>query len=394
MKFLHLDDALEDAKGIAELLDREFPGCAVERIDSREHFLTALQGGDFDVGLADYWKAGRNGLSALAMASVRCPDKPFIFVSASIGEERVVEALHQGATDFVLKKRLTGIIPAVKHALVRMRSVRSNARVSKDPGQFRQIAEQVSDLMVLVGAHGQRIYANAAYQAAVGCPAGELDRPILRDVVDEDRALLGAALREVIRSGTSRRAAFRINRQDGTIGYLEAEERLLWDGDSGEGNVLIVARDVTEQRQTEVRIREQAELLDKAQDAIMVQDLHGVITYWNKGAEHVSLIDEARGPTILLVDDEEMIRDTLSLLLKAEGFRVFAAPSGDEALRLLPNHSHKIELLLTDISMDGMTDQELVEAVRKTQPRRPIIALTETTTADLESFQSGGRISA
>src|SRR5204862_1940977 len=48
-----------------------------------------------------------------------------------------------------------------------------------------------------------------------------------------------------------------------------------------------VAADITERRQAEERIREQAALLDKAQDAILVRDLEGRICYWNKGAERV-----------------------------------------------------------------------------------------------------------
>jgi PAS domain S-box-containing protein len=46
-------------------------------------------------------------------------------------------------------------------------------------------------------------------------------------------------------------------------------------------------RDITEQRRTEAQIAEQAALLDKAQDAILVRDLEGKILFWNKGAEHM-----------------------------------------------------------------------------------------------------------
>jgi PAS domain S-box-containing protein len=54
-----------------------------------------------------------------------------------------------------------------------------------------------------------------------------------------------------------------------------------------EGILYAVAHDVTDQRQTELRLREQASLLDKAQDAILVYDLHHRISYWNKSAERL-----------------------------------------------------------------------------------------------------------
>jgi signal transduction histidine kinase len=58
-----------------------------------------------------------DGLSALALARTMCPDKPFIFLSGTIGEERAVEALKRGAADYVIKDRPARLVPAMRHAL-------------------------------------------------------------------------------------------------------------------------------------------------------------------------------------------------------------------------------------------------------------------------------------
>jgi signal transduction histidine kinase len=58
-----------------------------------------------------------DGLSALALARTLCPDKPFIFLSGTIGEERAVEALQRGASDYVIKDRPARLVPAIRHAL-------------------------------------------------------------------------------------------------------------------------------------------------------------------------------------------------------------------------------------------------------------------------------------
>jgi len=79
---------------------------------------------------------------------------------------------------------------------------------------------------------------------------------------------------------------------------------------------------------------------------------------------------------ILLVDDEEMIRTTLSLLLKAEGYRIFAAESGEEALTILQFHGSDIQLMITDIRMSGMGGCELIRDTREKNYTMPIIALT------------------
>ena len=55
-------------------------------------------------------------------------------------------------------------------------------------------------------------------------------------------------------------------------------------------HLLSVARDMTERRASDERMREQAAYLDKAQDAIVVLDLSDRIGYWNQGAERVALV--------------------------------------------------------------------------------------------------------
>ena len=57
--------------------------------------------------LADYKLPALDGMSALNVAKGKCPDIPFIFLSGTIGEDPAIESLKQGATDYVLKSRLS-----------------------------------------------------------------------------------------------------------------------------------------------------------------------------------------------------------------------------------------------------------------------------------------------
>ncbi len=68
----------------------------------------------------------------------------------------------------------------------------------------------------------------------------------------------------------------------------------------GQDRVLAVVRDITLRKQEEEQLREQAALLDHATDAIIVQDLDGVVLYWNMGAERMYgwLAAEARGQNV------------------------------------------------------------------------------------------------
>jgi two-component system OmpR family response regulator len=71
--------------------------------------------------------------------------------------------------------------------------------------------------------------------------------------------------------------------------------------------------------------------------------------------EPTASVDNAR-PTLLLVDDQQSIRYMLSAGLKAHGFEVFTAASGEKALALCEGYAGPLDLLLTDI---GLTPHEL-----------------------------------
>lgn len=71
--------------------------------------------------------------------------------------------------------------------------------------------------------------------------------------------------------------------------------------------------------------------------------------------------------TILLVDDDEVVRGTVVLMLEDLGYRVLAAAAGQEALEML-RHESAVALLFTDVVMPGMGGRQLAERARKIQP--------------------------
>src|SRR5256886_8649090 len=91
--------------------------CELVRVEPRNQFLAAMNQGGFDLILCDYSMPSFDGRTALALAKEKCPDLPFLFVSGTIGEERAVEALKNGATDYILKDRLGRAAAWVPRAL-------------------------------------------------------------------------------------------------------------------------------------------------------------------------------------------------------------------------------------------------------------------------------------
>ncbi|HXV78417.1 MAG TPA: sigma 54-interacting transcriptional regulator [Candidatus Binatia bacterium] len=117
LRILILEDAATDAELIARELQKGDLTFTGKIVATREAFCQELAGFAPHLVLSDYSLPGFDGSEALAIAKDRCPDVPFVFVSGAIGEERAIETLKQGATDYVLKQRLSRLVPSVRRAL-------------------------------------------------------------------------------------------------------------------------------------------------------------------------------------------------------------------------------------------------------------------------------------
>lgn len=117
LRILHLEDDPNDVTLVQSTLEAGDIPCTTTCVQTREDFVAALKPGSIDLILSDFSLPAFDGLSALKIAHARCPDVPFILVSGILGEERAIDALKSGATDYVLKQRLSRLVPAVRRAL-------------------------------------------------------------------------------------------------------------------------------------------------------------------------------------------------------------------------------------------------------------------------------------
>jgi two-component system, cell cycle sensor histidine kinase and response regulator CckA len=142
LRLLHLEDDPVDAELITTTLMEGNIPCRSQLVDTRQAFVAALKEGRMDLILADYSIPGFDGMTALTLARQHCPDVPFLFVSATIGEELAIDAMHQGATDYVLKQRLGRLVPSVQRALReldgRVERKRAEEALRQSEKQFRQ----------------------------------------------------------------------------------------------------------------------------------------------------------------------------------------------------------------------------------------------------------------
>ena len=128
-----VEDDLADAALVENALHKDGLHFTVERVETGEDYIRALDHGAPDVILSDYALPSFDGYTALSIAQKKYPDVPFIFVTGTMGEEVAIETLKSGATDYVLKLRLSRLAPAVHRAL----------REARERADRKQVMEQL-----------------------------------------------------------------------------------------------------------------------------------------------------------------------------------------------------------------------------------------------------------
>jgi PAS domain S-box-containing protein len=290
LRVLLLEDSIQDAELIQDLLEADHFVCEVTRVQTRAEFLTALEHNGIDLILADYKLPSFDGLSALKLALSARPDLPFIFVSG-FGEEIAIEALTSGATDYVLKTRLSRLAPSVHRALreARERAERKKAEEAlRRSEMYLAAAEQLSH----TGSFGWNVLSGEIYWSDETFRIFECEpstKPTVQIVIDRTHPDDRKYLRQIIDRASIERSDFsaehRLMMSNGSVKYLQVVAHRSTAEDPENLVFVGAVTDITERRRAEETLREQASLLNLTHDAIFVRDMNGVITYWNRGAE-------------------------------------------------------------------------------------------------------------
>ena len=116
-RVIHLEDNPRDRELVSLNLADGGLHCQIIHARTQAEFEAALVERNLDLVLCDFTVPSFGGTAALAAVRKLHPKLPFIFVSGTIGEERAVESLRSGATDYVLKDHLERLVPVVRRAL-------------------------------------------------------------------------------------------------------------------------------------------------------------------------------------------------------------------------------------------------------------------------------------
>lgn len=306
LRILHLEDDPLDVELVRATLEDEGVSCEVTQVQTREDFEAVLEENSFDLVLADYSLPAFDGLSALKAAQEVRPEVPFVLVSGTLGEERAVEALKSGATDYVLKHRLERLVPAVLRAVEEAEERTERKRAEEGLAESRrQLKELVGKLLtaqeeerrkvaydihdgltqIAVAVH-QHLQAFAHdHPPGSKVREGELDRllTLAREAVKESRRVI-EGLRPAALDDFGLAVALGMH-----IEELEKNEALRVDYEDGLGE----ERLPTEVETALYRVAQEA--LTNAQKYAQTKKVHLTLERLETGKVRLEVSDEGRG---------------------------------------------------------------------------------------------------
>lgn len=190
---LHVEDSENDAILIESAVRAAWPRSTFRRVAGEKEYIGALDNAGIDLILSDYSMPGFDGLTALEIARTRAPAIPFIFLSGTIGEERAVEALKRGATDYLIKDRPARLVPAIRHALERCAEIDEKNRIEKTARQRLQELENQEALAARVAHDLNNIFTPIVMAASIlGDKLTDLEDRQLLDAI-QSSARLGSS---------------------------------------------------------------------------------------------------------------------------------------------------------------------------------------------------------
>jgi len=159
LRVLQLEDDPADAELIQAGLRKDGFELDLKLAADRRDFLPALRAAPPDIILADYLIPGFGGMEALELARKALPLTPFLIISGSIGEETAVEALKNGATDYIMKDKLGKLGFAVRRALAEAANKRQRRLAEEEKERlYAEIAAKNIELeeLVYISSHDLR----------------------------------------------------------------------------------------------------------------------------------------------------------------------------------------------------------------------------------------------
>jgi PAS domain S-box-containing protein len=349
LRVLIVEDVPSDAELMVLHLQEKGLHVDWQRVQGEADYVAALATRP-DLILSDWHLPQFIGSRALALLKERGLDIPYIIVSGTIGEETAIEAIHQGASDYVLKDNLSRLEPAVRRALEnkRLRDERKKAedslRVSE--ARFRYLADNGRGLIWMSGTDKLCFYFNQPWLEFTGRSLEqEMGNGWVEGVHPDDLAQCIETYVNAFEQREKFSMVYRLRRHDGEYRWLVDDGTPRYDENGQFIGYIGHCLDITESKRAEeeamVRIQEMEQIntrlleanatLEQTQNQLVQSEKMASIGQLAAGVAH-----EINNPVGYVYSNlgtlEKYLADIFTMLEKYE-----------EAEALMNCHEHAVE---------------------------------------------------
>jgi PAS domain S-box-containing protein len=333
LKFLHLEDSLSDAELVCKTLRKGGIDFEIKRIDTKDQFSAILLQFKPDIIFSTHLLPSFNSFEAIAILKDAQIEIPFILISDNSSAEFVIECMHQGADDYILKDNLQRLPGAIARVLEKYRGAEEHKLVTDNlilnEKRFLALIKNGDGGMTILSESGKPTFHISDKEVILGYSHEDMSHFNLHSLVHPDDVL---SLKEILKKVYDnpgmqvKTEGLRMLHKDGSWLWIEgALTNMHHDPDIN--GIVVNFRNVTDRKLAENQIlineRKYRRLIENSSDAIVILSAEGKPTYISPSLERVTgyTVEESLNIDLMSLIHPEEAHVLLSALEKT-----FASP--------------------------------------------------------------------
>jgi len=286
LNILVVEDLEDDLFLLLRHLKRNGYTITYHHVDNKIDLRKAFEKGGWDIVISDFSMPQFTGLQALKIFNEYKLNIPFILLSGTIGEDVAVEAMKLGAHDYIMKDKLSRLIPAIerelKEAKNRLERDEAQNKLKESEENYRNLIENALDVIFTISLDTKIVTINEAVKTIGGWDKKDLiGKEFSKLIHPDDSEYVYQRMKATLSKELLGEYEVRLKKKNGTYGIAAIKTTLLIK-DGVITGILGFIRDVTKRKEMEERITIFSKASNQSPVSIVITDLDGQISYVNE----------------------------------------------------------------------------------------------------------------